>query len=124
MCRLRRHGEILMVAMAPPAALDSQDAVRAFTRKKLEIHLASDEAIERAIARLYRGVETRRAVIELGVLRDVSFSLPKSDRPPELVEQLRLSQRAREVVDSLALKHSVAHREVVGRLVEMWVAGH
>lgn len=120
-----KRSEILVVAMSPPAALDSQDAVRAFTRKsKLEVHLASDEAIERAIARVYRGVETDRA-LELGMKGDASLGFLTIERSPAgLAEQLGLSRRAREVVDNLAMKHSVETGEVVRRLVEMWVSDH
>jgi hypothetical protein len=50
------RGEVLVVAMAAPATVASQDAVLALTRKaRLQIFLATDEALHRAIGRVYRG---------------------------------------------------------------------
>jgi hypothetical protein len=50
------RGEVLVVAMAAPATVQSQDAVLAVSKKaRLQIFLANDEAVHRAIGRVYRG---------------------------------------------------------------------
>jgi hypothetical protein len=51
---LRLEGHTLVVAMAAPAGLAEQDAIRTLTGKsRIEVVIASDNAIERAIARFY-----------------------------------------------------------------------
>jgi hypothetical protein len=51
---LRLEGHTLLVAMAAPAGLAEQDAIRTVTGKsRIEVVIASDVAIERAIARFY-----------------------------------------------------------------------
>ncbi len=51
-----KRGEELVVAAAAPAGLETVDGVRAASGKaRITIHLAWDEAIARAIDRLYRG---------------------------------------------------------------------
>jgi len=56
---LRMEGsrdEVLVVAMAAPAPLASIDAVQSVSgKKRVEVFLAADEAIRRAIGRIYRG---------------------------------------------------------------------
>jgi type IV pilus assembly protein PilB len=48
--------EALVIAMAAPAPLASIDAVRSVSRKRrVVVYLATDEAIGRAIGRIYRG---------------------------------------------------------------------
>ncbi|MFP2933231.1 hypothetical protein ACLESO_50420, partial [Pyxidicoccus sp. 3LG] len=68
---------VLVVAIAAPASLASLDAVKSVSGKsRVEAKLATDPAIRRAIARLYRGetgeVAPRRPGLE-------SFSLPEAD---------------------------------------------
>ncbi|MFT3713583.1 MAG: hypothetical protein QM817_38490 [Archangium sp.] len=51
---LRLEGHTLVVAMAAPAGLAEQDAIRTVTGKsRIEVVIASDNAIDRAIARFY-----------------------------------------------------------------------
>jgi type IV pilus assembly protein PilB len=48
--------EVLVIAMAAPAPLASIDAVQLVSgKRRVVVHLASDEAIGRAIGRIYRG---------------------------------------------------------------------
>jgi type IV pilus assembly protein PilB len=59
---LRTEGarqEVLVVAMAAPALLSSIDAVQAVSgKKRIVVHLAWDDAVVRAIGRIYRGWTT------------------------------------------------------------------
>ncbi|MDP1827140.1 MAG: hypothetical protein Q8L48_27955 [Archangium sp.] len=119
------RGEVLVVAMAPPASLISQDAVCAISKKaRLEVYIASDDAIQRGIARLYRGESPppQREQLEVSphqappVLAEVQ--LPQEG----LVDQLGLSGRARQAVEQVALQHSLSSTEVLKRIVEMWAA--
>lgn len=121
------RSEVLVVAMAPPASLVSQDVVRAISRKaRLEVYIASDEAIQRAIARLYRGGPgPERVAVQPRVERgDVGTALNEPPTPPQadIVDQLGLSPRAREAVDAIASQHSFASAEVLRRMVERWAA--
>src|SRR5262245_61649273 len=51
-----RRDEALVVAMAAPAPLASIDAVQSVSgKKRVIVYLAADEAIRRAIGRIYRG---------------------------------------------------------------------
>jgi type IV pilus assembly protein PilB len=119
------RSEVLVVAMAPPASLVSQDVVRAIARKsRLEVYLASDEAIQRGIARLYRGAQApapaAQPQIEVGALGAVA----EAPTPPqaELVEQLGLTPIARQAVEAVAAQHGFPSSEVLRRMVERWAA--
>ena len=126
------RGEVLVVAMAPPASLISQDAIRAISRKaRLEIYIASDDAIQRGLNRLYRGGQAaptlRQEHIEVGALGDVTQTLSANEPPvletrraTEVMDQLGLTQRARQAVETISSQHSLPTGEVVRRLVEMW----
>ena len=118
------RSEVLVVAMAPPASLVSQDVVRAIARKaRLEVYIASDEAIQRAIARLYRGAPaTSRAVVEPQVGALGALGEPPTPPQADLIDQLGLSPRARQAVDAVAGQHSFAGTEVLRRMVERWAA--
>ena len=51
---LQLDGPVLKLAMAAPATLASQDAIRTLVGKsRLDVQLASDEAIDRALSRFY-----------------------------------------------------------------------
>jgi type IV pilus assembly protein PilB len=61
-----RRQEVLVVAIAAPATLAALDAVQAVSRKtRVMALLADDEAIERAIGKLYRGyAKAETAVVQ------------------------------------------------------------
>lgn len=53
-----KRQDVLVVAIAAPASIAALDAVRSVSGKsRVVAHLAHDEAIERAIARHYQGVQ-------------------------------------------------------------------
>jgi hypothetical protein len=104
----------LRVAMTAPASLATQDAVRAVTgRARLEVFLASDSALERALARLYRPLGAPSASDQP--------VLPPAPRH-ELFDALGLSSRASEAVRAAAEAHGVSSREALQRIIESWAA--
>lgn len=85
MVPLRREGarfEVLVVAIAAPASLSSLDAARVVSRKQRIVPLlATDEAIERAIGRLYGG-NSAHATRQGNALPEGSNRMgPKVERP-------------------------------------------
>lgn len=127
------RGEVLVLAMAPPASLMVQDEVRAVSRKaRLEVYLASDEAVQRAVARLYTGaragaepgVSARPEMASTGGLVDL---LIKSDeafagRTPDVLSMLELSDSTVALVEEMSRRHGMTGKDVVRRVVEQWAA--
>jgi hypothetical protein len=110
------RGEVLVVAMAPPASTISQETVRAVSRKaRLQVFVASDEAIQRGIARLYRGAPPVTAPRPQPALSDVK---PEGS----LLDQLGLTARARDAVAGVGQEHSMPSQEVLRRMVELWAS--
>jgi type IV pilus assembly protein PilB len=80
---LRLEGErqeVLVIAIAAPAPLASLDAVRSVARKRRVVaHLASDEAIIRAIGRMYRGwIQAEHPEPEQTPVRDAPQYFPET----------------------------------------------
>lgn len=142
------EGSVLKVAMAAPATLASQDAIRALVGKsRLEVQLASDEAIDRAIARFYglpllarRRVDLQAAVTSAIPMLTPQVPVMPTDAPPpqrqpppppapaavrsvarvELFELLGVSARVADVVQRTAASNQLTHREVIQRVLEQW----
>lgn len=68
-------GEILLVAIRAPGGLDALDAIRSASGKRVRAFLAADDAIERAQARLYDGVELSTSERHVAPLNEQSFDL-------------------------------------------------
>jgi hypothetical protein len=146
---LNLEGSVLKVAMAAPATLASQDAIRALVGKsRLEVQLASDEAIDRAIARFYGlpVLARRRVDLQAAVTNAIPMLTPQvpvmpTDSPPpqrqpppppapaaavrsvarvELFELLGVSARVADVVQRTAASNQLTHREVIQRVLEQW----
>jgi len=83
----RRH-EVLVVAIAAPATLAALDAVQAVSRKsRVMALLADDEAIERAIGKLYRGyaaTESKKVEPRVPAIRREEQELDLEQVPPPL----------------------------------------
>ncbi len=109
-----RNDEVL-VAIAAPAPLDSQDAVRAVIGKsRIRFALASDAAIDRAIARIYKPAPVVTPPPVLAVV--------PPEAPTELIARLDLSPRTVEVIRRSAAELSITPREVVRRALESWAS--
>lgn len=142
---LRLEGAVLKVAMAAPATLVSQDAIRMIVgRSRLEVQLASDEAIDRAIARFYGlplmsrpRFDPQAAVTSAQPMLTPQVAVMPPDPPPppprptlppalrsvarvELLEMLGLSARVSDMVQRTALSNQLTHREVIQRVLEQW----
>lgn len=133
--------EVLVLAMAAPAGFPSQDAVRAVSGKqRIKVVLANDEAVHRAIGRLYRGERMRPAAVgpvtldarerELDLTPDdapaPAPSRPGSPRkpaaPPDLLELLQLSPVCRRVIQRAATGHKVSVPQAIAKVLEAWAA--
>lgn len=137
--------EVLVLAMAAPASLASQDAIRAVAGKqRLKVVLAHDEAVHRAIGRLYRGEKMRRSntgehVILDARARELDLSpdddgpgpsqasaktepgLPKyTPKALDLLEHLKLSPVCRKVLQRAASGHKVSIDEAIAKVLEAW----
>lgn len=134
------EGGVLKVAMAAPATLASQDAIRTLVGKsRMQVNLASDEAIDRALTRFYGLPSAVRARAELGqevtnaqpMLTPQVAVMPGQERtqalPPlrsvaqvELLELLGLSARVSDMIQRTAAANKLTHREVIQRVLEQW----
>jgi hypothetical protein len=136
------EGGVLKVAMAAPATLASQDAIRALVGKpRLQVNLASDEAIDRALSRFYGVPKVPRAHLERDTQAAVTNAQPlltphvavmPQDAPTqsipqirsvtqvELLELLGLSARVSDMVQRTAAANKLSHREVIQRVLEQW----
>jgi len=130
---LKLSSHTLMVAMAAPASLASQDAIRALTgRSRLDVVIASDEALERAIARFYgqpwyetpgaqSQTETHAAFTESSPTPiPQGLPMPPPMRRPELFDTIGLTMRTSDIVMRMCRAHNLSHRELIARVVEEW----
>lgn len=70
------RGEVLAVAVVAPAGLDAIDLIRNVSGKRVRAYLAADDAVERALARLYQGTVTAQpAEARVMPLNESSFEL-------------------------------------------------
>lgn len=139
------RGEVLVVAMAAPASLSSQDALLAVTKKsRLQVYLATDEAVHRAIGRVYRGDQYSPISAEMMmgprelVIDPATFeggdgqppAAPAPSAPPpapggagqDPVAALALSPDCRKVIAYGAEVRKVSPRQMVERVLEDWAA--
>jgi type IV pilus assembly protein PilB len=85
-----KRGEVLVIAAEGPASLETIDAVRTASNKRtIVVHLADDEAIERAIGHLYHGRERAMPTVinttagtAVPIQNDVMFELEPDAPPP------------------------------------------
>lgn len=126
---LRLTSHTLMVAMAAPASLAAQDAIRSLTgRARLDVLIASDEALEHAIARFY-GLPWHEAPQPRQEERFTDSTptpvprappAPPALKRPELFDALGLTPRTSDIVLRMCRAHNLSHRELLGRVVEEW----
>lgn len=103
----------VLVAMAAPAKLDAQDAVRAAVGKsRVRFALTADAGLERAFARLYSPA-------------------PRTPTPPpapalneagEVMARLDLSPRTMDAIRRAAADVNITPREVIRRAMESWAS--
>lgn len=112
----------LVVAMAAPARLDAQDTIRSVSqRPRLEVFLAGDEAIERAIGRVYRGERGGWSGPARG--RAGERHIAPSEQPPFVeLGALGLSASTLERLRRTAIGSGVTPMELVRRLLESWAS--
>jgi hypothetical protein len=127
------RGEVMVVAMAAPASFPAQDAVLAVSRKqRLKVLLAHDEAVQRAIGRLYRGdrlpehvgevtLDAREQMLELSSEGDLTDA-PRDGGTRSLLDQLTLSDSCREVIHRAAKAHNLDTGKVIEKVLEVWAA--
>jgi type IV pilus assembly protein PilB len=115
---LRRQGdgkyELLVVAMAAPATTEKQDAVREVTGAAEVVPvLATDEAIERAIARLYGGGDQSASVPRSGLeTTPEEESEPLSLKPMRPVFIYGWPARAAKLMAKLLATEGIAARMI------------
>jgi hypothetical protein len=130
---LKLSAHTLMVAMAAPASLNAQDAIRALTgRSRLDVVIASDEALERAIARFYGqpSYEAAQSQTETHAAFTESSPTPIPQgqpmapplKRPELFDTIGLTTRTSDIVMRMCRAHNLSHRELLARIVEEWAA--
>ncbi len=113
----------LVVAMAAPAALDAQDAIRAVTQKsRLEVYLAGDEAIERAIGRVYRGERGVWSGSNRGRAGEKVVASPASEATVVELSGLGLSEATVERIRRASSSYGVTPMELVKRVLETWAS--
>lgn len=128
----KRH-EVLVVGIAAPASLESLDAITAASgRQRVVAMIAWDDAVERAIGRVYRGeayvAPPETAVVAPAVpavidAREQEFDLgeaPAATASP--LAALNLSEACRRVIQTAAEQHQVPEIEVVARILESWAS--
>lgn len=134
------RGEVLVVAMAAPATPATQDAVLAITKKaRLQIFLATDEAVHRAIGRLYRGDQfnavgdellmgNREQIIDPSAFEGQVVEVSRSMAPVgggsdgEAFAGLTLSAECKQVIKYGADVRKVKPREIIEKVLEDWAA--
>jgi hypothetical protein len=137
------RGEVLVIAMAAPATVASQDAVLSLTKKaRLQVFLATDEAVHRAIGRVYRG-ENFNQMHEDAILGGreqmldpaaLEAAVPPSDprikaiRPPPAAATasdffgLTLSEDCKKVIAYGAGVRKSSNKAIIERVLEDWAA--
>lgn len=136
------RGEVLVVAMAAPATPSTQDAVRAVARKgRLQVFLANDEAVHRAIGRIYRGesynvipegaiLGNREQLLDPSTLENAAAAgepaplAPPAPRAPEAdaFMGLSLTSECRQVINYGAEVRKTTPRAIIERVLEDWAA--
>ena len=123
----------ILVALAAPARLDTQDAVRAVMGKsRLRFALASDEALERAFARIYgtghsggwagRPAESANDTELVPVVKAPTVTAATPGPTGEILASLGLSPRTTDVLRRAAAAETITPREVVRRVLESWAS--
>lgn len=101
---LRTRGEkqdVLLIAVAAPASEEVLEAVRTLAGKaQLEVYLATDTGIERALARIDR----------------------EQPMLPDVRDVLTLSSTALGLLEGMAKKHGMTINDVVSSVVERWAS--
>ncbi len=128
----KRH-EVLVVAMGAPATLAQLDAVTSASGKQRVIpFLAWDEAIERALGRVYRGesyappasAPVAAPKVPMG-LREEEFDLVGTEplvTAADPLAPLGLSEACRQVIRTAARQHQMAETAVIARVIESWAS--
>jgi len=107
--------EVLVIAMAAPAQLASIDAVQSVSgKKRVVVYLAADEAIRRAIGRIYRGWTHAQAAAaaEAGPAAKASNepSRPAARSGPVLL--YGWTQQAESTISALLLSQGIVAKSV------------
>lgn len=112
----------LVVAMAAPAGLDAQDTIRSVSqRPRLQVFLAGDEAIDRAIGRMYRGERGVWSGTARG--RAGERHIAPSQQPAfDELGTLGLSASTLERIRRAAVGYGVTPMEFIRRLLETWAS--
>jgi predicted heme/steroid binding protein len=134
------RGEVLVVGMAAPATPATQDAVLAITRKaRLQIFLATDEAVHRAIGRLYRGdnfsavdnemmLQNREQIIDPSAFEGQVVQVSRSMAPSgggsggEDFAGLTLSAECKQVIKYGADVRKATPKSIIEKVLEDWAA--
>ena len=136
------RGEVLVVGMAAPATMSAQDAVLSLSKKaRLQVFLSSDEAVHRAIGRVYRGEQfnlisadailgNREQMLDPAQLEAaVPPSNPRMPalRPPPPADGdpfagLTLSAECKKVISYGAEVRKMPARAIIERVLEDWAA--
>jgi hypothetical protein len=121
-----QRGEVLVVAMAAPAAFPAQDAVLAVSRKqRLKVMLAHDEGIHRAIGRLFRGdrlhlmgdvtVDAREHLLDLAA--EENSPIPAG---ADVLQHFNLSPTCLTVIKRAMAGHKIDSKQVIEKVLEAW----
>jgi len=132
----KRH-EILVVAIAAPAGLEQLDSLLAASgRQRVVPLLAWDDAIERAIGRIYRGdpfipptmasapppvsaaIDAREQEFDIGDAAPAAAPAGASDP----LAALQLSEGCLHVIHTASQQHQVSPLSVIQRVLESWAS--
>lgn len=131
----KRH-EILVVAIAAPATLEQLDALTAASgRQRVVPLLAWDDAIERAMGRVYRGdpfipptVSAAPPVAAAVDAREQEFDMGDAAPPAgaagpvDVLAALQLSEGCLHVIHTASQQHQVPPLSVIQRVLESWAS--
>jgi len=132
----KRH-EVLVVAIAAPASLVQLDAVTAASgRQRVIPMLAWDDAVERAIGRIYRGdpfipptPDAPAPVSAIIDAREQEFDLVGAEPPAaaaagpaDPLDALQLSEACLHVIHTASRQHQVSPLSVIQRILESWAS--
>jgi hypothetical protein len=127
----KRH-EILVVAIIAPAGLEQLDALTAASgRQRVVPFLAWDDAIERALGRVYRGdpfvppTVIEKAPVAAAIdAREQEFDMgdaaPAAAADP--LAALQLSEGCLHVIHTASRQHQVSPVSVIQRILESWAS--
>jgi hypothetical protein len=131
------RGEVLVVAMGAPAGMATQDQVKAISGKsRLEVYVASDEAIQRAIGRIYRGdsgvflgegaVDSRERTLDFDDKPASEFEVEHGrilgDEGSDPLAPFALSRAVREIISRAAKSKGITREQVVAKILEGWAS--